>query len=161
MTQIWSPNDHKGLVHFDVMFFHGFQFGQDAQNMRKTTQLTLNHLEICWPQEWLGPKLGHNVRILLLSYDACATKSKSHGFGNTKNVSHIAKNLVQSMVTEFDLKPFFFATIFPIVCCKDCMDLGFHTHINELYSKITNYVLEIWVFQICCNSLPLYRNMPL
>jgi hypothetical protein len=46
--------------------------------------------------------LGDNVRILLLSYDAYATKSKFHGFGNTEDVSHIAKNLVQTLVTRFD-----------------------------------------------------------
>jgi hypothetical protein len=38
------------------------------------------------------------------------------------------------------------------------MDLGLYTHTNELYSKITNYVVEIWVFQICWNSLPLCRR---
>ncbi len=102
VTQVWPPDDHKGPIHFDVVFFHGLQFGQDAHNMWKTTWSTRNHPETCWPQEWLGPKLGKNVRILLLSYDAYATKSKSHEFGYTEDVSHIAKNLVQSVVTRFD-----------------------------------------------------------
>jgi len=102
VTQVWPPDDHKGPIHFDVVFFHGFQFGQDAHNMWKTTWSTRSHPETCWPQEWLGPKLGNNVRILLLSYDAYATKSRSHEFGYTEDVSHIAKNLVQSVVTRFD-----------------------------------------------------------
>jgi hypothetical protein len=102
VTQVWPPDDHKGPIHFDVVFFHGLQFGQDAHNMWKTTWSTRNHPETCWPQEWLGPKLGNNVRILLLSYDAYATKSKSHEFGYTEDVSHIAKNLVHSVVTRFD-----------------------------------------------------------
>jgi hypothetical protein len=78
--------------------------------------LTLNHPGKCWPQEWLGPKLGNTVQILLLLYDAYATKSKSHGFGNTEDVSHIAKNLVQRMVTK--LFYFIFATIFPMFVVK-------------------------------------------
>jgi hypothetical protein len=102
VTQVWPPDDYKGPIDFDVVFFHGFQFGQDAHNMWKTTWSTRNRPETCWPQEWLGPQLGNNVRILLLSYDAYATKSKSHEFGNTEDVSHIAKNLVQSVVTRFD-----------------------------------------------------------
>jgi hypothetical protein len=102
VTQVWPPDDHKGPIHFDVVFFHGLQFGQDAHNMWKTTWSTRNRPETCWPQEWLGPQLGNNVRILLLSYDAYATKSKSHEFGNTEDVSDIAKNLVQSVVTRFD-----------------------------------------------------------
>jgi hypothetical protein len=102
VTQVWPPDDYKGPIHFDVVFFHGFQFGQDAHNMWKTTWSTQNRPETCWPQEWLGPQLGHNIRILLLSYDAYATNSKAHAFGNTKDVSDIAKNLVQSMVTRFD-----------------------------------------------------------
>jgi hypothetical protein len=102
VTQVWPPDDYKGPIHFDVVFFHGFQFGQDAHNMWKTTWSTRNRPETCWPQEWLGPQLGNHVRILLLSYDAYATKSKSHEFGNTEDVSHIAKNLVQSVVTRFD-----------------------------------------------------------
>jgi hypothetical protein len=102
VTQVWPPDDYKGPIHFDVVFFHGFQFGQDAHNMWKTTWSIRNRPETCWPQEWLGPQLGRNVRILLLSYDAYATKSKSHEFGNTEDVSDIAKNLVQSVVTRFD-----------------------------------------------------------
>jgi hypothetical protein len=102
VTQVWPPDEYKGPIHFDVVFFHGFQFGQDAHNMWKTTWSTRNRPETCWPQEWLGPQLGNDVRILLLSYDAYATKSKSHEFGNTEDVSHIAKNLVQSVVTRFD-----------------------------------------------------------
>jgi hypothetical protein len=102
VTQVWPPDDYKGPIHFDVVFFHGFQFGQDAQNMWKTTWSTRNRPETCWPQEWLGPQLGQNVRILLLSYDAYASKSKSHEFGNTEDVSEIAKNLVESVVTRFD-----------------------------------------------------------
>ncbi len=102
VTQVWPPDDYKGPIDFDVVFFHGFQFGQDAHNMWKTTWSTRNRLETCWPQEWLGPQLGNNVRMLLLSYDAYATKSKSHEFGNTEDVAHIAKNLVQSVVTRFD-----------------------------------------------------------
>ncbi|CAK9873252.1 unnamed protein product [Sphagnum jensenii] len=58
VNQVWPPEDHKGPIHFDIVFFHGFQFGQDAQNMWKTTWSTLNHPETCWPQEWLGPELG-------------------------------------------------------------------------------------------------------
>jgi hypothetical protein len=50
----------------------------------------------------LGPQLSNNVRILLFSYDAYASKSKSHEFGNIEDVSDIAKNLVQSVVTKFD-----------------------------------------------------------
>jgi hypothetical protein len=46
--------------------------------------------------------LGNDVRILLLSYDAYATKSKSHEFGNTGDVSDITKNLVHSVVARFD-----------------------------------------------------------
>ncbi len=102
VTQVWPPDDYKGPIHFDVVFFHGFQFGQDAHNVWKTTWSTRNRPETCWPQEWLGPQLGNDVRILLLSYDAYATKSKSHEFGNTEDVSDIAKNLVQSVVTRFD-----------------------------------------------------------
>ncbi|CAM6021692.1 unnamed protein product, partial [Sphagnum balticum] len=100
VTQVWPPDDYKGPIHFDVVFFHGFQFGQDAHNMWKTTWSTPNRPETCWPQEWLGPQLGNDVRILLLSYDAYAAKSKSHEFGYTEDVSHIAKNLVQSVVTS-------------------------------------------------------------
>ncbi len=102
VTQVWPPDDYKGPIDFDVVFFHGFQFGQDAHNMWKTTWSTRNRPETCWPQEWLGPQLGNNVRILLLSYDAYATKSKSHEFGNTEDVSDIAKNLVQNAVIRFD-----------------------------------------------------------
>ncbi len=102
VTQVWPPDDHKGPIHFDVVFFHGLQFGQDAHNMWKTTWATRNHLETCWPQEWLGPQLGNNVRILLLSYDAYVSKSKSHEFGNTGDVSDIGKNLMQSLMTRFD-----------------------------------------------------------
>ncbi len=102
VTQVWPPDDYTGPIHFDVVFFHGFQFGQDAHNMWKTTWSTRNRPETSWPQEWLGPQLGNNVRILLLSYDAYATKSKSREFGNTEDVSDIAKNLVQSVVTRFD-----------------------------------------------------------
>jgi hypothetical protein len=102
VTQVWPPDDYKGPIDFDVVFFHGFQFGQDAHNMWKTTWSTRNRPETCWPQEWLGPQVGKKVRILLLSYDAYATKSKSHEFGNTEDVSDIAKNLVESVVTRFD-----------------------------------------------------------
>jgi hypothetical protein len=102
VTQVWPPDDHKCPIRFDVVFFHGLQFGQDAHNMWKTTWSTRNHPETCWPQEWLGPKLGNDVRILLLSYDAYASKSESHEFGNTGDVSEIGKNLVQSVVTRFD-----------------------------------------------------------
>ncbi len=102
VTQVWRPDDHKGPIRFDVVFFHGLQFGQDAHNMWKTTWSTRNHPETCWPQEWLGPQLGNDVRILLLSYDAYATKSKSHEFGNTGDVSDITKNLVHSVVARFD-----------------------------------------------------------
>jgi hypothetical protein len=102
VTQVWPPDDHKGPIDFDVVFFHGLQFGQDAHNMWKTTWSTRNHPETCWPQEWLGPQLGNNFRILLLSYDAYASKSKSHEFGNTGDVSDIGKNLVESLMTRFD-----------------------------------------------------------
>jgi len=96
-------------TNFEVVFFHGCQFRDEANQMWRTTWSSRGDPTVCWPEEWLPPDLGHNVRVTLLFYDAYATNL--HGLGNTGDVSEIAKNLVQSVVTRFYVQTSFFPYI--------------------------------------------------
>ena len=97
MRQVWPPPNHQRVSNFDVVFFHGLQFGDKTDNIWRSTWLQRD-TELCWPEQWLPQDLGESVRVLLLSYDAHATRL--HGGGNNDDVAEIAKNFMENLVNR-------------------------------------------------------------
>ncbi len=101
--QLWPPEDVVQSTNCDVVLFHGTQRPGEMQPW-KTTWVTRNDPHDCWVQTWLPQDLSEvnvHVRVLALSYDSCALQCGNQG--NTDDVSEIARNILQILVSRFVL----------------------------------------------------------
>ncbi|KAH8947946.1 hypothetical protein BDL97_11G071500 [Sphagnum fallax] len=98
--QLWPPEDVVQSTNCDVVLFHGTQRPGEMQPW-KTTWVTRNDPHDCWVQTWLPQDLSEvnvHVRVLALSYDSCALQCGNQG--NTDDVSEIARNILQILVSS-------------------------------------------------------------
>lgn len=98
--QLWPPEDVVQSTNCDVVLFHGTHRPGEMQPW-KTTWVTCNDPHDCWVQTWLPQDLSEvnvRVRVLALSYDSCAMQCGNQG--NTDDVSEIAKNILQILVSS-------------------------------------------------------------
>ncbi|CAM6035758.1 unnamed protein product [Sphagnum compactum] len=98
--QLWPPEDVVQSTNCDVVLFHGTQRPGEMQPW-KTTWVTRNDPHDCWVQTWLPQDLSEenvHVRVLALSYDSCVMQCGNQG--NTDDVSEIAKNILQILVSS-------------------------------------------------------------
>ncbi len=81
-----------------IIFFHGIVSEKDITKAWKETWTSITHINgeehpTFWIKEWLVEDMGESIQILSLSYDA-------NIYGVNDDVTHIGKNLVQSLVVN-------------------------------------------------------------
>ncbi|KAG6553216.1 hypothetical protein Mapa_005276 [Marchantia paleacea] len=84
----------------DIIFFHGLQV-HDYHNAYWKTWTSkaqgdnrANHIDVCWPEKWLGPDLG-NARIFSVTYDSVLLRGRSVG---KQDVLAIGENFVTDII---------------------------------------------------------------
>jgi hypothetical protein len=93
--QLWPPEDTACCSDLDIVFFHGVRKPGETDAW-KNTWVQDTHAQEFWVKDWLPQDLDRNVRVLAMSYDSCAIKSKKEG--NLKDIDDLARVLLWSLV---------------------------------------------------------------
>jgi hypothetical protein len=92
--QLWPPEDTACCSDLDIVFFHGVRKLGETDAW-KNTWVQDTHAQEFWVKDWLPQDLDGNVRVLALSYDSCAIKSKNEG--NYEDIDEFGENVLHSL----------------------------------------------------------------